>query len=154
MPNIPIADKTTLDTINTNIGSNVDTASATGSIHAKLKYLQTPAGIYPTQARGFFFNAKDKTAGTYTVVNVTGCGKVTAIIPGGVGGSAVFSISVSVDGGASDVILTNSGTNSGWYSDYVIPVEIYFRTSLLVQFIVSGENSVSAPGMRIYYSLV
>ena len=40
---IQIADKPTLDTINTNIGSNADAASPTGSIHAKLKNIQ--AGV-------------------------------------------------------------------------------------------------------------
>lgn len=34
---LPIADKPTLDIVNTNVGSNVDAASEAGSVHAKLK---------------------------------------------------------------------------------------------------------------------
>jgi len=44
MPALPIADKATVDTINTNVGSNADTSSATGSVHAKLKDLKAALG--------------------------------------------------------------------------------------------------------------
>lgn len=33
-----VADKETVDTVNANVGSNVDASSATGSVHGKLKY--------------------------------------------------------------------------------------------------------------------
>ena len=37
MPEIGIADKETLDKINTNVGAKTDAASSTGSLHAKVR---------------------------------------------------------------------------------------------------------------------
>lgn len=46
---IPIADKTTLDRVETNVGSNADAASGTGSAHAKIKELRALCALLETR---------------------------------------------------------------------------------------------------------
>ncbi|SNR86225.1 hypothetical protein SAMN05446037_100178 [Anaerovirgula multivorans] len=75
------AAQTTANTINTNVGSNSDASSATGSTHAKLKDIRAALNtltanlIQPTKPRSVDFKQSDAVSGTwYTVLNITGKG--------------------------------------------------------------------------------
>lgn len=61
--------KSTVDTVKTNVGSNADSASSTGSVHAKLKYIAANTGIKSIQ-RGMVTLDKNEYRRDVTISNV------------------------------------------------------------------------------------
>jgi hypothetical protein len=77
--------KTVIDTVNTNVGSNANAASATGSVHAKLKELRTyitnQINTSQKPRRAIIsgsYAAKNLNPGV-TALNITGKGKLNAL---------------------------------------------------------------------------
>jgi hypothetical protein len=104
--NLPIADKTTLDTVNTtvgttnttvnaintnvttvntNVGSNSDTSSSTGSVHAKLKDIKSSlsAGLSSIKSvqRGVMTSAIQKDSYIDVAISSVNISKAFVLIP-------------------------------------------------------------------------
>lgn len=81
MPEIALPTKSTQDSINTNVGTNDDVASPTGSVHAKLKDIRTNLGTDFFKGVPKLYAVRGNTANSTTVtpLNVTGKGFVNQI---------------------------------------------------------------------------
>ncbi|NYV67289.1 hypothetical protein HYI36_18620 [Bacillus sp. Gen3] len=127
MPEISLPTKITQDEIKTNIGSNADPESESGSVHAKLKNIKTILATTGKVLRSKVFDVP----GTYSwvvpdgvsEVYVTGCGA-------GAGGSSgshnLATVGIGKSGGATSFgsLLTMSGgsvINGGQGSPGVLP---------------------------------
>jgi hypothetical protein len=122
------------DTLETNVGSNADASSATGSAHAKLKDVKAAVGLIkalPTGAAqwgGFGTSAQPNTA-----LNISGSGWLYAVCAGGSYDSGQV-ISIQIDGGT----VRSSGSPSWAF----MPVR--FASSLLVKGSVATSAIVVA----------
>ncbi len=92
------AAQTTVNTINSNVGSNADAPSASGSVHAKLKDLKTAVSSSGKTLRSRFFTE----SGTFTVPS----GVTEVFITGtGAGGGANSGSTAPGSGGAGDFAI-------------------------------------------------
>ncbi len=137
---IQIADKPTLDTINTNVGSNADGSSTTGSIHAKLKTILTSIASLVTSVgpKTYYHGCFNTASTTYvTALSVTGAGEVYAVLT-----ALDTHIKITVDGVK---FFEFTGQNYGTLSDTSIglaianydyvrePAKFSFKNSLLIE---------------------
>lgn len=90
-----------LGTVNTSVGSNADASSSSGSVHAKLKDLKSYTVEVHTIGQGNYNNMASVAGTWYTVINVTGKGKlfhVAAYAP--VSDNGFIHLKITIDGTA------------------------------------------------------
>lgn len=125
---IQIADKTTLDIVNTNIGSKTDTASATGSLHAKVKDLKdngSPAIQKPRGAAGTPGSCSNTGTSYNTALNITGKGKLKALAIYRAGGStSVIKLRLTIDG-----VVVAEGCTPNITNTYYYPLPLFLLTN-------------------------
>ncbi|SNT18781.1 hypothetical protein SAMN05446037_104925 [Anaerovirgula multivorans] len=153
------AAQTTANTINTNVGSNSDTSSATGSVHGKLKDVKAAINtlaaklpIQPTKMKIVDTKATISSSSSYiTAVDITGRGVLTRIslcsASSSVVTNAYHGLRVTVDG---EVSTWSGGSSSAGnkarsfsndtnVSHYIL--NIYFKSTLKVEYRNVHTNS-------------
>ncbi len=113
MPQIGIADKTTLDTVNTNVGSNADAASSTGSVHAKIKELRTLVDDLETRLTAVRAGYLDYLNNLNTRLTDTRAGKLDLVgtTSDSAGTTTLFARLAQI-AGYTDTVETNLGTTA------------------------------------------
>ena len=144
--NLPIADKATLDIVNTNLGSNADASSPSGSIHAKLKAIAT--SITSLISPKTYYSGTFSTASTslQTALSITGIGEIVGIVVGGQGTARItVDGSVILDGSFSGsnylcLAITSTGIGLAAASGKVL-LKVSFKSSLLIEISSSLNTS-------------
>ena len=158
------ATQTSVNTVSTNVGSNADVTSASGSVHAKLKYLAENSALLLNSRPQFYYISGNDTAVTYTVVNITGQGlamlmlsrastytgaDVDLIVDGQVLTNKVIDVSnadINIYGGSQQ--LFNNSVNDNWpiSTDGATPSAVWigFKESLVFKVRPTAATSLYA----------
>lgn len=125
--------------INTSVGATTDSASATGSINAKLKDIK--AYIDTDKFYSSSLDVASSTGSAYTIVNVSGQGMLSRV--GGYFSDNPRNITITIDGVATSVDLTSGygfyASTGGYY--YIFPM-VRFNASLLIQATTGSTDSM------------